>query len=71
MSEPRPCRWSECPFPVPADSPAHQRLRLCALHAAWGCLLLCERCGESSPEHGPGGRGCATFLPAPEEVPHG
>lgn len=59
------CIYPGCGQCIP-DTPSHRRLQLCAFHAAYGCLLLCNRCGESSPEHGPGGWGCATFLPVEE-----
>jgi len=55
------CCHPDCGDIVP-DSPTHQRLQLCVLDAAHGCLAFCEVCGESWIEHGPRGRGCATWL---------
>lgn len=59
------CVHPDCLLPVPS-TPDHQRLQLCALDAAYGCMAQCEMCGESWPEHGPRGRGCATWLYPPE-----
>ena len=59
------CRYEGCSGFLPG-TPDHRRLQLCAFHAAYGCLFLCNRCGESFPEHGSGGHGCATFLPVEE-----
>ena len=66
MAETLPCR--ACDYPVPPTSPTHRRLQLCAIHACRGILAVCKVCGENWPEHGPGGRGCATWVYPPEWV---
>src|SRR5262245_19191774 len=62
------CLRFDCAFAVPQTA-VHQRLQLCAMHGALGCLAYCEVCGHSAPEHGPGGHGCATFLQEEAELP--
>lgn len=58
-------RCRRCGAAVP-ESPDHLRLRLCTVHAVLGLLAFCQTCGENHPEHGPGGRGCATWIHAPD-----
>jgi hypothetical protein len=43
------------------NEPDYLRLRLCVMCRACGCMAYCATCGESYPEHNPGGRGCATW----------
>ena len=62
------CCHFGCERAVP-EAAEYQRLRLCSLDMAYGCLAYCERCGENWPEHGPGGRGCATWLQEDHEPP--
>ena len=44
------------------NAPDYLRLRLCVLCMCLGLLVHCQRCGENSPEHHIGGRGCDMFV---------
>lgn len=61
-------RCRQCGGPVP-DSPDHLRLQLCGVHMMLGFLAFCVHCKENHPEHGVGGRGCASWQQAPPEGP--